>query len=81
MITLLMDLAANARKAITAAQAKYHPGCQPGDLANVILAEIKGWEPRYKGQPVLTQSLRVKLSAALGDLAWNVASIDAKKGG
>jgi hypothetical protein len=49
-------------------------------MSVVILGHIKGWEPKYKDQPVLTQGLRVKLAGALGELAFNLAVIDAKKG-
>lgn len=79
MFTFLADLASTAQRVIKSAMARYRPGCQPGDLGAVILTEIKNWEPKYNGQPVLTPALRAKLAGALGELAWNMASIDAAK--
>lgn len=78
MWSLLSDLAGTANKGIKAAMASYRPGSTAGDLSSVILTHIKGWEPKYKNQPVLTPGLRVKLAGALGELAFNLAVIDAK---
>jgi len=74
---LLLEFGGNASKAIKAGVNAAKPGVSVGQLAAIVLAETKGWEPKLGGKAILTPSLKTELAQALAHLAHNIVAADA----
>lgn len=76
MFSLLLNFAKVADKAITAAHATVKKGGNLAAAQTAAAASAADYNPEHKGKKILTAPLRVKLTDALGHLAYNVAAAE-----
>lgn len=76
MFSLLINFAKTAEKAITTAVAETKKGGNLVAAQRAAGASAADYNPEHKGKKILTAPLRVKLTDALGHLAYNVAAAE-----